>query len=130
MPTVRQLARKGRKSKFRSSSVKKLENGPQKKGVVSKIRTTAPKKPNSARRKVAKVKLSNNLFVTARLVGQGHTLQSYSHVLVRGGRANDLIGVRYTMIRGVLDFTGPETIFRCHARSKYGITLENLRANR
>jgi small subunit ribosomal protein S12 len=127
LPSIRQLARLGRKKKLRSSGVKRLQKNPQKHGVVSKVKVNAPKKPNSARRKVARVKLSNSKLVTARLVGQGHTLQSYSHVLVRGGRANDLIGVRYTMIRGVLDFTGPENIKRSRGRSKYGISLEVLR---
>lgn len=127
MPTLKQLLRKKRSKKHRSSVVKRLEGGPQKHGVVSKVRGAAPKKPNSARRKVARVKLSNGKMVTARLIGQGHTLQSYSHVLVRGGRANDLIGVRYTMIRGVLDFKGGENLKRSHARSKYGVPLDQIR---
>lgn len=126
MATIRQTARFSRKKKFRSSPVKRLELSPQRHGVVSKVRITTPKKPNSARRKIARVRLSTKKLVTARIVGQGHNLQSYSHVLVRGGRANDLIGVRYTMIRGVLDFTGEENIFRTKARSKYGLSLEVL----
>lgn len=85
-------------------NTKQLRRCPQRKGVVAKVRIVAPKKPNSARRKVARVRLSTGRTITARLVGQGYNLQSYSHVLVRGGRANDLIGVRYTMIKGVLDF--------------------------
>jgi len=104
MPTVHQLMRKVRAKKMHSSSVKQLKKCPQRRGVVAKVRIVAPKKPNSARRKIARVKLSTGKTITARLVGQGHNLQSYSHVLVRGGRANDLIGVRYTMIKGILDF--------------------------
>jgi len=105
MSTIRQLTRVGsRKKKVHGSVIKRLCGCPQKHGVVSKVRIVAPKKPNSARRKVTRVKLSTGKMITARLVGQGHSLQSYSHVLIRGGRANDLIGVRYTMIRGVLDF--------------------------
>lgn len=131
MATIRQLARvKNRKKKVRSSSVKRLEKCPQKRGVVSRVRVTTPKKPNSARRKIARVKLSTKKLVTARIIGQGHNLQSYSHVLVRGGRANDLIGVRYTMIRGALDFTGEETFFRTKSRSKYGLSLEVLNLRR
>ena len=86
-----------------------------------------PKKPNSARRKVARVKLSNKLMITARIIGQGHNLQSYSHVLIRGGRANDLPGVRYCMIKGALDFSWEESFKRAKSRSKYGIALEHLR---
>lgn len=118
-----------RKKKLRSSSVKQLAGCPQKHGVVAKVRVVAPKKPNSARRKVARVKLSTGIIVTARLVGQGHNLQSYSHVLVRGGRANDLIGVRYTMIKGTLDFNWEETFKRYKGRSKYGISLEHIRTS-
>lgn len=106
MPTIHQVIKKKskRKKKNHCCSIKSLQRCPQKHGVVSKIRIVSPKKPNSARRKVARVKLSNKLMVTARIVGQGHNLQSYSHVLVRGGRANDLPGVRYTLIKGTLDF--------------------------
>jgi small subunit ribosomal protein S12 len=128
MPTLRQLAKTKRKKKYRSSVVKQLMRCPQRKGVVSKVRIVAPKKPNSARRKIARVKLSTGKMVTARLIGQGHNLQSYSHVLVRGGRANDLIGVRYTMVRGALDFGWEETFKRYKSRSKYGISLEHIRA--
>ena len=106
MTTIHQVGKhkSTRKKKIHSSSVKRLQHCPQKHGVVSKVRIVSPKKPNSARRKVARVKLSNDYMITARIIGQGHNLQSYSHVLVRGGRANDLPGVRYTMIKGVLDF--------------------------
>ncbi|HMP27969.1 MAG TPA: 30S ribosomal protein S12 [Saprospiraceae bacterium] len=105
MPTIRQSMNTATKKKIRSSAVKQLHGCPQRRGVVSKVRIVAPKKPNSARRKVARVKLSTGSMVTARLIGQGHNLQNYSHVLVRGGRANDLIGVRYTMVKGKLDFS-------------------------
>jgi small subunit ribosomal protein S12 len=107
--------------------VHQLRLCPQKHGVVSKIRIVSPKKPNSARRKVARVKLSTGFTITARIIGQGHNLQAYSHVLVRGGRANDLPGVRYTMIKGVLDFNWEETFKRMKGRSKYGISLEHIR---
>lgn len=129
MTTIHQAAKfkSKRKQKIHSSSVKRLQRCPQKHGVVSKIRIVSPKKPNSARRKVARVKLSNNLMITARIIGQGHNLQSYSHVLVRGGRANDLPGVRYTMIKGTLDFNWEETIRRAKSRSKYGIALDRIR---
>jgi len=105
MSSIRQSARRNKTRKTHKTAVPRLQTCPQKHGVVSKVRIVTPKKPNSARRKVARVKLSNRLFVTAKLIGQGHNLQSYSHVLVRGGRANDLPGVRYTMIKGVLDFS-------------------------
>lgn len=128
MPTIKQLGKQPRKKKFRSSVVKQLRGCPQRKGVVSKVRVVAPKKPNSARRKIARVRLSTGRMITARLIGQGHNLQSYSHVLVRGGRANDLIGVRYTMVKGALDFGWEETFKRFKSRSKYGISLEHIRA--
>jgi len=128
MPTIHQVSNNSRRRrKVHPSSIKKLQHCPQKKGVVSKIRVVTPKKPNSARRKVARVRLSNKFMITARIIGQGHNLQSYSHVLVRGGRANDLPGVRYTLIKGVLDFNWEETIRRTKSRSKYGISLEHLR---
>ncbi len=128
MPTIHQIASRGkRKKKIHSCSIKRLQNCPQKKGVVSKLRIVTPKKPNSARRKVARVKLSTKYTVSAKIIGQGHNLQSYSHVLVRGGRANDLPGVRYTLIKGVLDFSWEENSRRAKSRSKYGISLEHLR---
>ena len=104
MATVHQSAH-NRKKKIYNCSVRRLQRCPQKHGVIVKIRIVTPKKPNSARRKVARVRLSNKLMITARLIGQGHNLQSFSHVLIRGGRANDLPGVRYTMIKGKLDFS-------------------------
>lgn len=107
MPTLHQISsnKNKRRKKQKNSSITSLQKCPQKRGVVSKIRIVSPKKPNSARRKVARIKLSNNIMITARIIGEGHNLQSYSHVLVRGGRANDLPGVRYTIIKGVLDFS-------------------------
>ena len=129
MPSIHQIAKNPRKRKPYRSSVKSLERCPQKRGVVSKLRIVSPKKPNSARRKVARVRLSNKYMVTARIVGQGHNLQSYSHVLVRGGRANDLPGVRYTIIKGTLDFSWEEIYRRMKSRSKYGITLDHVRVN-
>ena len=105
MATIHQVSiSKNRKKKTHNCSVRRLQSCPQKHGVVVKLRIVTPKKPNSARRKVARVRLSNKLMITARIVGQGHNLQAYSHVLVRGGRANDLPGVRYTLIKGVKDF--------------------------
>lgn len=129
MSSLRQRANSGNIRKIHKTSVPRLQNCPQKHGVVSKVRIVTPKKPNSARRKVARVKLSNRLMITAKLIGQGHNLQSYSHVLVRGGRANDLPGVRYTMIKGVLDFNWEENTRRSKSRSKYGIALEHVRIN-
>src|ERR1044072_4020912 len=105
-----------RKKKEFNSPIRRLLGCPQKHGVVSKVRITTPKKPNSARRKVARIKLSSGGFITARIIGQGHNLQSYSHGLVRGGRANDLPGVRYTLIKGVLDFSWEETSKRFKGR--------------
>jgi len=97
---------------------------PQRKGVVVKLRIVTPKKPNSAKRKVARVRLSNRFMITARVKGQGHNLQPYSAVFVSGGRANDLPGVRYTMVKGVYDFGWKEDYLRKHSRSKYGIPKE------
>lgn len=128
MPSIHQILNNSkRRKKIHNSSVKKLQLCPQKHGVVSKIRIVSPKKPNSARRKIARVKLSSSYTITARLIGHGHNLQAYSHVLVRGGRANDLPGVRYTMIKGKFDFSWEETIKRAKSRSKYGISLEHIR---
>lgn len=127
MPTIHQVSRKPRKKKILSNPVKKLQTCPQKRGIVLKIRIVSPKKPNSAKRKVARVRLSNKSVITARIVGQGHNLQAFSRVLVRGGRANDLPGVRYTMIKGCLDFSWGEVFHRVNSRSKYGIALEHLR---
>lgn len=127
MVTSHQVARGVRHRKIKTCNTKQLYGCPQRKGVVSKIKIVAPKKPNSARRKVAKIRLSTGANVTARLIGQGHNLQSYSHVLVRGGRANDIPGVRYTMVKGVLDFGWEETLKRFKSRSKYGISLDHIR---
>ena len=127
MPTIRQILKNPRLQVTRLNAARRLNGCPQKHGVVSKIRITTPKKPNSARRKVARVKLSTGLMVTARIIGQGHNLQSYSHVLVRAGRANDVPGVRYTLIKGVKDFSWEETTRRFKSRSKYGISLEHIR---
>lgn len=128
MPTIHQISSRGRrKKKIHPCPTRRLCGCPQRRGVVSKVRIVSPKKPNSARRKVARVRLSNKYMVTAKIVGQGHNLQSYSHVLIRGGRANDLPGVRYSVIKGVLDFSWEETFKRSKSRSKYGIALEHLR---
>ncbi|MCL4281972.1 MAG: 30S ribosomal protein S12 [Flavobacteriales bacterium] len=118
MPTIQQLIRKGRKSPtFKSKSVA-LAECPQRRGVCTKVYTTTPKKPNSALRKVAKVRLSNKMEVIAYIGGEGHNLQEHSIVLVRGGRVKDLPGVKYHIVRGVLDTSGVEG--RNQRRSKYG----------
>ena len=133
MPTINQLVRKGRKTKrgktkapalqYTFNSMKqqriKLTNGaPQKRGVCTQVRTQTPKKPNSALRKVARVRLTNGIEVTAYIPGEGHSLQEHSVVLVRGGRVKDLPGVRYHIVRGTLDSMGVEG--RKQGRSKYG----------
>lgn len=133
MPTINQLIRKGRSTKrakskapalqFTSNSIKQVrtrreEGAPQKRGVCSIVRTTTPKKPNSALRKIARVRLTNGIEVTAYIPGEGHTLQEHSVVLVRGGRVKDLPGVRYHIVRGTLDTTGVAQ--RSQGRSKYG----------
>lgn len=118
MPTINQLVRFGRtKSKMKSKSPA-LEDCPFKRGVCTRVYTTNPKKPNSAMRKVARVRLSNGMEVTAYIPGEGHALQEHSIVLVRGGRVKDLPGVRYHIVRGVKDSTGVEN--RNRSRSKYG----------
>ncbi len=118
MPTIQQLIRKGRKApEFKSKSVA-LTECPQRRGVCTKVYTTTPKKPNSALRKVAKVRLSNKMEVIAYIGGEGHNLQEHSIVLVRGGRVKDLPGVKYHIVRGVLDTSGVEG--RNQRRSKYG----------
>jgi len=119
MPTLNQLRRKPRQHKKRKSKVPALEGCPQKKGVCIQILLKSPKKPNSAVRKVARVRLSNGREIFAYIPGEGHSLTKHSVVLVRGGRAQDLPGVRYTLIRGKYDFSGVEG--RTHARSKYGV---------
>ena len=118
MPTVKQLVRKGRRSQPKASKAPDLEASPQRRGVCLRVFTTTPKKPNSALRKVARVRLTNGREVNAYIPGVGHTLQEHSVVLVRGGRVKDLPGVRYHIVRGTLDTTGVEG--RNRGRSKYG----------
>ncbi len=118
MPTINQLVRKGRKRKPTRSKAPVLESCPQKRGVCLQVRTQTPKKPNSALRKIARVRLSNGKEVTAYIPGEGHNLQEHSIVLVRGGRVRDLPGVRYKIVRGSLDTMGVDK--RKKARSKYG----------
>jgi small subunit ribosomal protein S12 len=133
VPTINQLVRKGRKSKksktkapalqysfnsMKQKRVRQKKGAPQKRGVCTQVRTQTPKKPNSALRKVARVRLTNGIEVTAYIPGEGHSLQEHSVVLVRGGRVKDLPGVRYHIVRGTLDATGVED--RRQGRSKYG----------
>lgn len=131
MPTINQLRRKGRKKVQKRSKAVALRRGfnhlknqptrypsPFKRGVCTKVTTTTPKKPNSALRKIARVRLTNGMEVTAYIPGMGHPLQEHSVVLLRGGRVKDLIGVRYTVVRGVLDATGVDG--RKQSRSRYG----------
>jgi len=118
MPTVNQLIRKPRSPKVARNRVPGLKGSPQRRGVCTRVYTTTPKKPNSALRKVARVRLSSGVEVTAYIPGVGHNLQEHSIVLVRGGRVKDLPGVRYHIVRGVLDSTGVEG--RRRGRSKYG----------
>ena len=118
MPTINQLVRQGRFVAEKKSTAPALKNNPQKRGVCTRVYTTTPKKPNSALRKVARVKLTNGIEVTAYIPGIGHNLQEHSVVLVRGGRVKDLPGVRYHLVRGTLDAAGVND--RNQARSKYG----------
>jgi len=118
VPTLNQLVRKGRKQVAKKSDAPALERSPQKRGVCTRVSTTTPKKPNSALRKIARVRLTNGIEVTAYIPGIGHNLQEHSVVLVRGGRVKDLPGVRYHLVRGALDAAGVEN--RQQARSKYG----------
>ena len=118
MPTINQLVSKGRKQIVKLSKSRALDRCPQKRGVCTRVYTTTPKKPNSALRKVAKVRLSNGLEVIAYIPGEGHNLQEHSIVLIRGGRVKDLPGVRYTIVRGTLDTAGVSD--RKQSRSKYG----------
>lgn len=118
MPTINQLVRKGRKKVKKKTKSPALEGCPQKRGVCLRVYTTTPKKPNSALRKVARVRLSNGKVVTAYIPGEGHALQEHSMVLVRGGRVKDLPGVRYHIVRGVYDSAGVED--RKQSRSLYG----------
>ena len=118
MPTINQLIRKGRKVIKLASKARALDACPQKRGVCTRVYTTTPKKPNSALRKVAKVRLTNGIEIIAYIPGEGHNLQEHSIVLVRGGRVKDLPGVRYTVVRGALDTAGVAD--RKQSRSKYG----------
>lgn len=118
MPTINQLVRKPRVQQYSRSKHPALQGNPQKKGVCLQVKVLTPKKPNSALRKVARVRLTNQLEVTAYIPGEGHNLQEHSIVLIRGGRVRDLPGVRYHIIRGVLDSQGVAD--RNQARSKYG----------
>ena len=122
MPTINQLVRKGRTQKRRRSKSPVLDACPQKRGVCLQVKTQTPKKPNSALRKVARVRLSNGKEITAYIPGEGHNLQEHSIVLVRGGRVKDLPGVRYKIIRGTLDTQGVKN--RKQARSRYGAKKE------
>jgi small subunit ribosomal protein S12 len=118
MPTINQLVRKGRRQKRRKTKAPSLQGCPQRRGVCLQVTTRTPKKPNSALRKVARVRLSNGQEVTAYIGGEGHNLQEHSIVLVRGGRVPDLPGVRYHIVRGALDTLGVDA--RRRGRSKYG----------
>jgi len=118
MPTISQLVREGRKKIERKSTAPALKESPQKRGVCTRVYTTTPKKPNSALRKVARVRLTTGIEITAYIPGIGHNLQEHSAVLVRGGRVKDLPGVRYHIVRGTLDAAGVAS--RHQGRSKYG----------
>lgn len=118
MPTISQLVRDGRKRANKKSKSPALQKCPQKRGVCVRVYTTTPKKPNSALRKVARIRLTNGIEVTGYIPGEGHTLQEHSVILVRGGRVKDLPGVRYHIVRGTLDSTGVDN--RRQSRSKYG----------
>ena len=118
MPTINQLIRKGRHDKQYKSKAPAMQSCPQKRGVCTRVYTTTPKKPNSALRKVARVRLTNGIEVTAYIPGEGHNLQEHSIVLIRGGRVKDLPGVRYHIVRGSLDTAGVKD--RKKSRSKYG----------
>lgn len=122
MPTIQQLVRQGRSSKFSKTKTPALAGSPQRRGVCTRVFTHTPKKPNSALRKVARVRLSSGMEVTAYIPGEGHNLQEHSIVLVRGGRVRDLPGVRYKIIRGALDAAGVKG--RKQARSRYGAKVE------
>ncbi|NLP18246.1 MAG: 30S ribosomal protein S12 [Firmicutes bacterium] len=118
MPTISQLVRQGRKTIKKKSQSRALQGSPQKRGVCTRVFTSTPKKPNSALRKVARVRLTNGIEVTAYIPGIGHNLQEHSVVLIRGGRVKDLPGVRYHIVRGTLDAAGVQE--RMQSRSKYG----------
>jgi small subunit ribosomal protein S12 len=122
MPTIQQLVRKGREDKLAKTKTAALKGSPQRRGVCTRVYTTTPKKPNSALRKVARVRLTSQVEITAYIPGEGHNLQEHSIVLVRGGRVKDLPGVRYKIIRGSLDTQGVKG--RKQARSRYGAKKE------
>ncbi len=123
MPTIQQLVRKGRQSKRRKEATPALKVAPQRRGVCTRVFTTTPKKPNSALRKVARVRLTSGMEVTAYIPGEGHNLQEHSIVLLRGGRVKDLPGVRYKIVRGTLDTSGVSE--RSQSRSRYGAKKGN-----
>ncbi len=125
MPTINQLVRKGRQRVKYKTASPALQANPQKRGVCTRVYTSTPKKPNSALRKVARVRLTNGLEVTAYIPGEGHNLQEHSIVLVRGGRVKDLPGVRYHIVRGSLDTAGVKD--RKQSRSKYGTKKEKAK---
>lgn len=118
MPTINQLIRKSRKKQIKRKKTRALQQCPQRRGVCTRVYTTTPKKPNSALRKVARVRLTNSIEVTAYIGGEGHNLQEHSVVMIRGGRVKDLPGVRYHIVRGSLDTAGVSD--RRQGRSKYG----------
>jgi len=118
VPTIQQLVRKGRQDKVAKTTTPALKGSPQRRGVCTRVYTTTPKKPNSALRKVARVRLTSHIEVTAYIPGVGHNLQEHSLVLIRGGRVKDLPGVRYHVVRGTLDAVGVQG--RMQGRSKYG----------
>ena len=122
MPTIQQLVRKGRVTKRDKSKTPALKGSPQRRGVCTRVYTNTPKKPNSAMRKVARVRLTSGVEITAYIPGEGHNLQEHSIVLVRGGRVKDLPGVRYKIVRGALDASGVSE--RKQARSRYGAKRE------
>jgi small subunit ribosomal protein S12 len=122
MPTINQLVRKGRRDKVAKTKTAALKGSPQRRGVCTRVYTTTPKKPNSALRKVARVRLTSGIEVSAYIPGEGHNLQEHSMVLVRGGGVKDLPGVRYKIIRGALDTQGVKD--RKQARSRYGVKKE------
>lgn len=128
MPTISQLVRKSRESAAKKSTAPALRECPQKRGVCTRVYTTTPKKPNSALRKVARVRLTNSVEVTAYIPGIGHNLQEHSVVLVRGGRVKDLPGVRYHIVRGALDTAGVQK--RNQSRSKYGTKRPKVAAKK
>jgi len=126
MPTFNQLIRKVRKTKLFRTKVPAFLGSPQRRGVCIRVGIVKPKKPNSAQRKIAKVRLSNKRFIIAYIPGKGHNLQQHSTVIVRGGRVPDLPGVRYHIVRGKLDFTSKETFIRRNRRSKYATKLRHF----